>query len=237
MLGRARMVGLTAAIGCAPVVGLAAAIGCAPVVAPAPTPEPARLVDPAVLRDRDGDGVIDSLDGCVDLPGGTPGRGCPLHDADPEPDRGVAIAAADRCPDAPETVNGFQDDDGCPDVVPMRLTGRAETAVVLRMNGQEIDPAAIARADQTIRDMLAHPEIRLEVAGHADNREGRGDAEEQRDIGMARAVAVRDYLVRKGAIDPRRVSVRSAGSDEPVDSNLSAAGRAKNRRVVITIIH
>lgn len=223
MLGRARMVGLTAAI------------GCAPVVAPAPTAAPAPI-DRAVLSDRDDDGVIDSLDGCVDTPGGTPGRGCPLHDADPVLDRNAAIEAEDRCPDAPETVNGFQDGDGCPDVVPMRL-GKAETAVVLRMKGQEIDPAAIALADQAIRDMVEHPEIRVEIAGHSDNREGKGDAEQQLNIGMARAVAVRDYLVSRGAIDPRRVSVRSAGSDEPVDSNLSAAGRAKNRRVVITIIH
>lgn len=224
MLGRGRMLGLAAA-----------AIGCAPVVAPPTTPAPAPL-DRAVLSDRDDDGVIDSLDGCVDTPGGTPGRGCPLHDADPEQKNDVAIDAVDRCPDAPETVNGFQDGDGCPDVVPMRL-GSAETAVVLRMKGQEIDPAAIVLADQAIRDMVDHPEIRVEIAGHSDDREGKGNPDEQLNIGMARAVAVRDYLVSKGAIDPRRVSVRSAGSDEPVDSNLSAAGRAKNRRVVITIIH
>ena len=218
-------------------VGLAvAAIGCAPVVAPTTAPEPAPLVDRAGLRDSDGDGVMDALDGCVATPGGTPGRGCPLHDADPEQRRDVAIDATDRCPDAAETINGFQDDDGCPDVVPMRL-GSAETAVVVRMKGQEIDPAAVALADQAIRDMVDHPEIRVEIAGHSDSREGKGDAEEQQNIGMARAVAVRDYLVRKGAIDPRRISVRSAGSDEPVDTNLSAAGRTKNRRVVITIIH
>lgn len=226
MAGTGRMAGLAAAM----------TIGCAPVVPPTPPPTHA-VIDRTVLRDRDGDGVIDSLDGCVDIPGGAPGRGCPVHDADPEPDREVAIDAGDRCPDQPETVNAYQDDDGCPDVVPMRLTGHAEAAVVLRMRGQEIDPAAIGSADATIRAMIDHPEIRVEVAGHCDSREGGGDAEQQQNLGLARATAVRDYIVRKGAIDPRRVTVRSAGSDEPVDTNLTAAGRAKNRRVVLTIIH
>lgn len=35
--------------------------------------------------------------------------------ADPDPDHDGVRGAADRCPDQPETVNGFEESDGCPD--------------------------------------------------------------------------------------------------------------------------
>lgn len=215
--------------------GLLVAIGCAPVATPTAPPPMPPLVNRAALADRDADGVMDSLDGCPNEPGGAPGRGCPVHDADAL--AGEAALATDRCPNEPETMNGYQDDDGCPDVIPLRMSAReALMPVVVRMQGSAIDPGALPRVDETIRTLTEHPEVRVEVAGHSDSREGGGDVEQQRNIGLARATAVRDYLVAKGAIDPRRVTVRSAGPDEPLDSNLSAAGRAKNRRVVLTII-
>ena len=41
----------------------------------------------------------------------------PAEDADGD---GI-VGAADRCPDAPETVNQHEDDDGCPDEAPAEL--------------------------------------------------------------------------------------------------------------------
>jgi OmpA-OmpF porin, OOP family len=65
--------------------------------------------------DRDGDGIFDKDDKCPNLPGPAETQGCPVEapkdrDADGIPD------PADRCPDQPEDKDGFQDDDGCPDV-------------------------------------------------------------------------------------------------------------------------
>lgn len=66
-------------------------------------------------RDRDGDGIIDELDRCVDAPEDVDGfedlDGCPELDNDkdgiPDP--------ADRCPLEAEDMDGFEDADGCPD--------------------------------------------------------------------------------------------------------------------------
>ena len=70
-------------------------------------------------RDRDGDGIMDPDDKCIDDPetknGWEDEDGCP-DDADADHD-GI-VGAADACPTDPETKNGFQDDDGCPDKVP-----------------------------------------------------------------------------------------------------------------------
>jgi len=71
---------------------------------------------PAVILiekvDRDGDGVPDLDDKCPDVPGPRESQGCPVardSDGDGIPDD------IDRCPLDPEDLDGFQDEDGCPD--------------------------------------------------------------------------------------------------------------------------
>ncbi|MBX7100524.1 MAG: OmpA family protein [Myxococcaceae bacterium] len=70
------------------------------------------------VLDRDGDGIIDSADGCIDEPEDKDGfedtDGCP----DPDNDKDTILDVVDKCPLQPETVNGYQDADGCPDAIP-----------------------------------------------------------------------------------------------------------------------
>ena len=67
------------------------------------------------FRDRDHDGILDSVDRCPDEPEDKDGfqddDGCPDEDNDNDgiPD------ALDKCPNEPEDFDGFQDEDGCPD--------------------------------------------------------------------------------------------------------------------------
>lgn len=73
---------------------------------------------------------------------------------------------------------------------------------------------------------------RATLVGHAD---GKGPAEINRRIALARATVVADELARLGA--PRdAMRLESAGADAPVASNTSAAGRAENRRVDISLV-
>ncbi|MCA9717291.1 MAG: OmpA family protein, partial [Myxococcales bacterium] len=76
------------------------------------------------------------------------------------------------------------------------------------------------------------PSIRIEISGHTDSI---GDPEYNKDLSRRRAEAVKSYLVENG-IAPDRVETRGAGMDEPVASNQTAAGRAKNRRIEFTIL-
>ncbi len=61
------------------------------------------------VRDKDGDGVLDGEDQCPDEPGPAALGGCPDKDGDGIPDH------LDGCPDQPEDLDGFEDEDGCPD--------------------------------------------------------------------------------------------------------------------------
>ncbi len=65
--------------------------------------------------DRDGDGIPDDVDQCVDVPEDKDGfqdeDGCPDYDNDNDgiPDD------KDKCPNIAEDLDGYQDEDGCPD--------------------------------------------------------------------------------------------------------------------------
>ncbi len=63
--------------------------------------------------DSDADGVTDRVDQCPKEAAHT-ADGCPSRDADGD---GIEDAE-DRCPKEPETNNGFEDEDGCPDELP-----------------------------------------------------------------------------------------------------------------------
>ncbi len=64
--------------------------------------------------DPDRDGVFGRNDACPMEPGGGNPDGCPTRDKDGDgiPDQ------RDKCPELAETVNGYQDEDGCPDQLP-----------------------------------------------------------------------------------------------------------------------
>lgn len=65
--------------------------------------------------DRDGDGILDDVDGCPDDPEDKDGfeddDGCP----DPDNDGDGVLDVDDECPDDPEDIDSFEDGDGCPD--------------------------------------------------------------------------------------------------------------------------
>jgi outer membrane protein OmpA-like peptidoglycan-associated protein len=73
--------------------------------------EPARPVEDP---DPDHDGVVGVADLCPSEAGGGNPDGCPTRDKDGD---GVKDLD-DKCPEQAETVNGFEDTDGCPDTIP-----------------------------------------------------------------------------------------------------------------------
>jgi len=77
--------------------------------------------------------------------------------------------------------------------------------------------------------------VNLEVViaiGHADSIGS--DAYNQR-LSVRRAESVKAYMVSKG-IEPNRVYTEGKGEKQPVASNRTADGRAKNRRTEIEVI-
>ncbi|MEM9462434.1 MAG: OmpA family protein [Myxococcota bacterium] len=181
------------------------------------------------VLDSDGDGFLDNEDRCIDEPGGMP-SGCPIRDKDGD---GV-LDSADRCIEQPESANGFEDEDGCPDELPEELAEldgvmegiRFQTAKAL------ILPRSRPRLDRAIDVMKRFPGVRVEISGHTDNR---GPHDYNVGLSQRRADAVRNYLVTRG-IDASRLQTRGVGPNEPVASNNTKRGRARNRRIEFHVI-
>lgn len=72
----------------------------------------------------------------------------------------------------------------------------------------------------------------VKIVGHTDNT---GSAELNRELSLARAMAVRDFLIEQG-VDKGVISVSGVGSDQPIASNDTPAGRADNRRVEVQVL-
>lgn len=75
----------------------------------------------------------------------------------------------------------------------------------------------------------------VEVIGHTDSQPIRSaQFPDNLALSQARAQAVADVLIAQG-LSPQRLSITGVGDAQPLSSNASAAGRAKNRRVELVV--
>ena len=178
--------------------------------------------------DNDKDGIYDSRDKCPLEPEDKDGfddlDGCP----DPDNDQDGIVDASDGCPNDAETLNGFKDQDGCPDEKPQEIK---QTLILegvnFRTGSAELLDESYSILDNVFNSLEAFPNVRVEISGHTDNI---GNARANMMLSLDGAQSVKDYLANRG-IDPNRIAVRGAGESEPVGSNRTAKGRAKNRRI------
>jgi outer membrane protein OmpA-like peptidoglycan-associated protein len=107
-----------------------------------------------------------------------------------------------------------------------------EKPVVLRGVNFEFDKAVLTAESSQILDrvaasLIAHPEVKVEVAGHTDSD---GSAAYNLKLSDRRAKAVRDYLIKKG-VPASQLTAHGYGESQPIADNKTVEGRAENRRV------
>jgi outer membrane protein OmpA-like peptidoglycan-associated protein len=182
--------------------------------------------------DKDGDGILDKDDRCPEQPGPADFKGCPDTDKDgiPDPD--------DKCPNEPETINGIDDEDGCPDkgktlVIVTREKIELKETVYFDTGKDTIKKVSFGLLDQVASVMKAHQEIKkIVVEGHTDDQ---GPDDFNMDLSKRRAASVMKYLIDRG-VDAARLSSEGYGETRPIDNNKTKAGREKNRRVEMKIL-
>jgi len=84
--------------------------------------------------------------------------------------------------------------------------------------------------------LATHPELKIHVIGHTDNIPIRSRFTSNWELSAARALAAVHFLIEKAGVDPRRVGAVGYGEFRPIADNATAEGRAKNRRIAITIL-
>lgn len=101
-----------------------------------------------------------------------------------------------------------------------RIVAFETGSAVLRPEGQQI-------LDEMAMALGQLPGRRVEVIGHTD---AQGNRPGNISLSLARAQAVKAYLVAKG-LPAERLQTSGMGPDQPVASNDTEAGRARNRRI------
>ena len=194
----------------------------------------------------------------------------PLRSKEPAPDPladrdGDGIPdVRDQCPDEPEDVDGFQDDDGCPELDndqdgvldasdkcpnepgPASNDGCPPRFEFIHVTQEKIELKQ-AIFFQTAKAVIMAKSFGLldEVATALRSRptlhvriEGhtdlRGGHAYNLRLSQARADSVRAFLMGKG-ISSDRMQAKGYGPDQPIDNNQTAAGRERNRRVEFMI--
>ncbi|HXI54927.1 MAG TPA: OmpA family protein, partial [Polyangia bacterium] len=153
---------------------------------------------------------------------------------DPDNDKDGFLDAVDKCPDAAEIFNGFEDDDGCPDQGPALavMTGskiEITQQVNFATNKAVIQKSSFKLLATVAKIMTLHPELsKITVEGHTDNS---GVAQKNMKLSQDRADAVRQHLVEVNGIEPARLESVGFGPNKPIASNATRKGRAQNRRV------
>lgn len=130
----------------------------------------------------------------------------------------------DRCAATPAGTG--VDEIGCPlpVVFDSRQLNFAYDSAVLPADAASVLATAVSFIDD-------NPDAKFLVTGHTD---ARGTEEYNRDLSLRRARAVRDALVAQG-VPITKLQVRGEGESQPVATNETEAGRARNRRVEVSL--
>ena len=111
-----------------------------------------------------------------------------------------------------------------------KITLQADT--LYDFNKSDLKPVGKATLDKIAADLR---KIKLEVIIAVGNTDSVGTDAYNMALGQRRAQSVKAYLTSKG-IDGSRIYTESKGKSNPVASNATAEGRAKNRRTDIEVV-
>jgi OOP family OmpA-OmpF porin len=101
---------------------------------------------------------------------------------------------------------------------------------------RQADEAELKKAIDFVRK---YPDAEVKLEGHTDSK---GTEEYNQELSESRAEAVRQYLIKEGAVDKAMISATGYGELRPIAPNTTQdgkdnpEGRAENRRVEVLII-
>ena len=104
-------------------------------------------------------------------------------------------------------------------------------AVMFPADHADLEPRARTLLDAVATVLQKHDKTLVEVAGYTD---AAGGAEYNQALSERRAASVAGYLQGRG-IARARIATIGAGEAHPLASNATADGRARNRRIELTV--
>ncbi len=160
-------------------------------------------------KDSDGDGVNDYFDKCPGTPSGTKvdGAGCTL-----EP------AVITRTEEMLSKIDPSDED--------YNVIKEASEHLQFETGSAVLKPVSFSYLHRVV-DILLKKNLSIRLAGYTDNV---GSDASNLALSKNRVNTVKNYLAKQG-IGPEHITAIGYGEADPIASNKTAAGRAKNRRV------
>jgi outer membrane protein OmpA-like peptidoglycan-associated protein len=103
--------------------------------------------------------------------------------------------------------------------------------VLFQTGSSELRPQVREKLSKIAGIVLSHPGLKLAVEGHTDSVGSKGTNQR---LSEKRAQAARDYLVSQG-VSRDSITSQGFGEGSPIESNDTAEGRQKNRRVEMVV--
>jgi len=112
-------------------------------------------------------------------------------------------------------------------------------AVLFNSGDPDLSPSGTDVVDRIALAVAKYPEREILIEGHTDNVPI-GEMLKERyasnwELSSGRACTVLRYLYWKHKLDPQHLAAIGYGEHRPIATNDTAEGRARNRRVVISI--
>lgn len=107
----------------------------------------------------------------------------------------------------------------------------SENTVNFDFNSAALTTVSMSNLNKLADVMVQYPDTNINVYGHTDSK---GSDEYNLGLSQKRANSVIDYMVSKG-VARTRLNALGMGEKDPVASNDTDEGRAKNRRVEFAI--
>ena len=107
-----------------------------------------------------------------------------------------------------------------------------DSGILFATNSSAVSDASKSALRNFAANLEKNPDTDLKIIGHTDNT---GQVDYNQTLSEKRAKSVYDYLIEQG-VSSRRMIFEGKGIHQPVASNSTVEGRAKNRRVEIMIM-
>jgi outer membrane protein OmpA-like peptidoglycan-associated protein len=121
--------------------------------------------------------------------------------------------------------------------VDVKTTKRGVTITAGALNfpaeSAQITAETAKRLDAIAALLKGYEAKKILIQGHTADV---GDKKSQQELSLKRAQAVADYYVRKGVLKAAQLVIEGKGGTVPLSPNDTDEGRAKNRRVEITLL-
>ena len=120
------------------------------------------------------------------------------------------------------------------------LAGTTDTTVPKRFvfdnlnfetGSTKLTPDSVPTVNSLVVILKAYPAVAVRLEGHTDNT---GDAAANKKLSLDRAIVVKEIMITGGVADAR-IGTDGYGEENPIASNQTDEGRAKNRRTELVV--